>query len=466
MGSRVILLVRLASKIDFFPQKRFRTRWISRTPVKILSEDVPDEHNEIENKLRFETQILKTGSQPQTREEPPDSNLTDRNRSKLSAVVAEHLHKAKEHRTSQNKGSLGQSTKKGQHLRRADPFGLTTLGLDAETSPEELPDPDFGTHAEGSSTVSYNSSATFSKESTRAPPVQTPSTNKNPTRSETEQNGVKIRAPKSIQRKEGDDKLRKVMLLTKSKKMREKHDLVAVEGKRLVKDFIDAGATPKMIFFSRQQDIENICAVQNQIELHKVKYKQLCLWTEVATSQGVLGIFEISKILRQTPPEDALPITVICDNVRDPGNMGSVLRIAAAAGCQNVIVTKGCVDLWDSKVLRSAAGAHSRVQLINDLSWEAVPEHLPDGCVTFAADSSHLQSHPKPLLHYNKADFLLASHVALIVGGETHGLGSSALALASARLHIPLSLGVDSLNTAIAFAVIVFEARRHLTAGT
>ncbi|XP_049964622.1 rRNA methyltransferase 3, mitochondrial isoform X1 [Schistocerca serialis cubense] len=466
MGSRINLLVRLTSEINFIPQKRFRTRWLSRNPVKVLSENASDLQDGIKNKLNIETQILKAGSQAQIHEVV--SKQTDTKRNRLSNVAAERLHKQK---ASENrlKRELGQLAKEEQNSRRTDPFGLSNLIAEDENIPEKLPEIDMhtfpGSHAYGNCTVSYNSNSTVTKNSMRDQ-VQALDRNEKPTRNKTEHDPVETCAPKPVGRKGGDEKLRKIMLLTKSKKMREKNNLVAVEGKRLIQDFIDAGATPKMIFFSRQQDIKSICTGQNHIEFHRVPYKQLSLWTDVATSQGVIGLFEISNILRQTPAENSLPITIICDNVRDPGNMGSVLRIAAAAGCEKVILTKGCVDLWDSKVLRSAAGAHGRLQLIEDLSWEVVPEHLPDGCVTFAADSSQLQSHVTPLLYYNKADFHLASHIALIVGGETHGLSSSALALASARLHVPISVGVDSLNTAVAFAIIVFEARRHLTAGT
>ncbi|XP_049808406.1 rRNA methyltransferase 3, mitochondrial isoform X2 [Schistocerca nitens] len=414
MGSRINLLVRLTSEINFIPQKRFRTRWLSRNPVKVLSENASDVQDGIENKLNIETQILKAGSQVQIHEVV--SKQTDTKRYKLSNVAAERLHKQKASET-RLKRELGHLAKEEENSRRTDPFGLSNLITEDENVPEKLPETDMhtfpGSHSDGNRTVSHSSNSTVTKNSMRVQ-VHALDRNEKPTRNKTEHDPVKTGAPKPVGRKEGDEKLRKIMLLTKSKKMREKHNLVAVEGKRLIQDFIDAGATPKMIFFSRQQDIKSICTGQNHIEFHRVPYKQLSLWTNVATSQGIIG----------------------------------------------------CVDLWDSKVLRSAAGAHGRLQLIEDLSWEVVPEHLPDGCVTFAADSSQLQSHVTPLLYYNKADFHLASHIALIVGGETHGLSSYALALASARLHVPISVGVDSLNTAVAFAVIVFEARRHLTAGT
>jgi tRNA G18 (ribose-2'-O)-methylase SpoU len=81
-----------------------------------------------------------------------------------------------------------------------------------------------------------------------------------------------------------------------------------------------------------------------------------------------------------------LPITVICDNVRDPGNLGSIIRTCAAVGCDRLIAIKGCVDTWDPKVIRSGMGAHFRLPMINDVGWETIINHIPENSKIYLAD--------------------------------------------------------------------------------
>lgn len=84
-----------------------------------------------------------------------------------------------------------------------------------------------------------------------------------------------------------------------------------------------------------------------------------------------------------------LPISVICDNIRDPGNLGTIIRTCASIGCDRLIATKGCVDIWDPKVIRSAMGAHFRLPLINDVGWETIPQHIPEKSHIYLADHKY-----------------------------------------------------------------------------
>ena len=91
-----------------------------------------------------------------------------------------------------------------------------------------------------------------------------------------------------------------------------------------------------------------------------------------------------------------LPITVICDNVRDPGNMGTIIRTCAAVGCDRLVALKGCVDIWDPKVIRSGMGAHFRLPIINDVGWETIAQHIPEHSQVFLADHKHTLEEATP----------------------------------------------------------------------
>ncbi|XP_063258854.1 rRNA methyltransferase 3, mitochondrial isoform X2 [Prinia subflava] len=197
----------------------------------------------------------------------------------------------------------------------------------------------------------------------------------------------------------------------------------------------------------------------------------------------------------------SLPLLLICDNIRDPGNLGTILRSAAGAGCEKVLLTKGCVDPWEPKVLRAGMGAHFRVPIVASLDWECVPTNLPAGTQVCVADndpaapagnasvprgagragSAAVKPSPKAAPEHEDEEGAAGAPevaaqryyedwarapVAVVIGGETHGLSPAALRLAAStggkRLVIPVVPGVDSLNSAIAAGIVLFEGRRQL----
>lgn len=91
--------------------------------------------------------------------------------------------------------------------------------------------------------------------------------------------------------------------------------------------------------------------------------------------------FSLSKIeelvSRREELSSPLPITLLLDNIRDPGNMGSILRVAAAIGCKKVLATTGCVNPWNPKTLRAAAGSHLLIPISRNIQWHDIHNHVP-----------------------------------------------------------------------------------------
>jgi TrmH family RNA methyltransferase len=147
-----------------------------------------------------------------------------------------------------------------------------------------------------------------------------------------------------------------------------------------------------------------------------------------------------------------LDFVFIPDAVRDPGNLGTMLRTAAAAGVGAVFLPPGVVDPFAPKVVRAAMGAHFRVP-VYPLSWEEIHNHLNAYALRVylaAAGAGQV---------YTQADF--RSPLALIIGGEAEGAGQQARQLAAEYVHIPMSGDVESLNAAIAGAILMFEVVRQ-----
>ncbi|NXO78750.1 MRM3 methyltransferase, partial [Sitta europaea] len=299
----------------------------------------------------------------------------------------------------------------------------------------------------------------------------------------------------------GDRRLGKVVTLAKSKKFRDNHGKVLLEGHRLIKDALEAGAVPQTLFFSTVGHLKLLPEAEiKRASLVKVKFEDIKTWSDLVTPQGLLGIFSKPDPAKMSYPAaqlaSSLPLLLICDNIRDPGNLGTILRSAAGAGCEKVLLTKGCVDPWEPKVLRAGMGAHFRVPIIASLDWESVPTNLPAGTQVCVADNhdpdapgtagsapdspkAPVKSSPKaaPEDEEGAAGIpeLAAQHyyedwarapVAVVIGGETHGLSAAALRLAAGtggrRLLIPVVPGVDSLNSAIAAGIVLFEGKRQL----
>ncbi|XP_063239142.1 rRNA methyltransferase 3, mitochondrial isoform X1 [Bacillus rossius redtenbacheri] len=273
-----------------------------------------------------------------------------------------------------------------------------------------------------------------------------------------------------------------LMSSVKSKKQREKKGYILLEGRRLIADSLAAGVVPRYVFFSRTSDVAGLRLPATQ--LYKIPYKTISLWSDVTTSQGVIAICKLPASEDIESSGEELPLTIVCDNVREPGNLGAILRTAVGAGCRQVVLTKGCMDLWDPKVLRSGVGAHFRMKIFRDVAWEEVSDILGTSFVCLAdnnlgdADCGESETgehdqeakdpqarHTVPVVPYYDVNYARQTSVVLVLGGEAHGLSPSAYQLAASRkgvrVHIPLANGTESLNTGTALGVIVFEMKRQ-----
>jgi TrmH family RNA methyltransferase len=157
-----------------------------------------------------------------------------------------------------------------------------------------------------------------------------------------------------------------------------------------------------------------------------------------------------------TPTAPAPPRADFClliDDVQDPGNVGSMLRTAAAAGVTHVLLSKGSAFAWSPKVLRAGQGAHFCVAIHEDVDLPAwAGAHRASGGEVVATVATGGES------VYNAP---LDGRVAVAIGNEGSGLSPSLLAQATQRITIPMAKGVESLNAAAAAAIVLFECVRQ-----
>ncbi len=168
--------------------------------------------------------------------------------------------------------------------------------------------------------------------------------------------------------------------------------------------------------------------------------------SETETSQGILAVLEVTQL----PIPQSLSFVLILDQIRDPGNLGTLLRTAAAAGVQAVFLPPETAEAFAPKVVRAGMGAHFRLP-IHPLTWDEIR-------TTTRGLKIHLADMEGDFPCW-QADF--RSPLALIVGGEADGASQPARELATSRVSIPMPGRTELLNAAVAGAILMFEVVRQ-----
>jgi len=225
-----------------------------------------------------------------------------------------------------------------------------------------------------------------------------------------------------------------------------------VEGVRLIEEMIKAGHEPAFFFYTEEGFgnprasglVEGLTSTST--EVMSVSEGVMRFMADTKTPQGVLAVTPFPEL---EPVESRL--TLVLDAVRDPGNLGTILRTAEAADVGQVITIRGTVDPFSPKVVRGGMGAHFRLPIQRDLNWEQAGRAVEERGVLLA---DARQGTPYYEVNWRRP-------IALIVGGEAHGAGRTAQGLATERVTIPMAEGVESLNVAVAAGIMLFEAARQ-----
>jgi RNA methyltransferase, TrmH family len=234
------------------------------------------------------------------------------------------------------------------------------------------------------------------------------------------------------------------------RQVRQREGRFVAEGTRLAEEVVRAGVRPALVFYTEAwgdtpagQRLLPMLRPTDQGDW-QVSEAVMAACSDTEAPQGVLAVVPFLSIAPRAG------LILILDQIRDPGNMGAILRSAEASGVGQVILAPGTVDLYNQKVVRGAMGAHFRLPVAN-LGWAAISVRLK-GRAVWLADAAGETA-------YDRVDWTVPS--ALIVGGEAAGAGDEAAAQATGRVSIPMAGGAESLNAAMAATVILFEAARQ-----
>jgi len=224
------------------------------------------------------------------------------------------------------------------------------------------------------------------------------------------------------------------------------------EGLHLAQAALAAAVPVEALLLRRDAAHPELAAVLGQLPATVPRYELApALYDQLAPVEHGVGLMLVLPVPAPPLPEAATVDCVFLDGVQDPGNVGAILRTAAAAGVRHVLASAGTASLWAPKVLRAAMGAHFRLTLHERVAADALAQALQGPWIAAVAhDAPSLWQAPLP-----------AGAVGWIFGAEGAGPSPAALAACAQRVCIPTSDAVESLNVAAAAAVCLFERLRQ-----
>lgn len=244
------------------------------------------------------------------------------------------------------------------------------------------------------------------------------------------------------------------------RKYREEMKHFLVEGVRLAEEAYKAGVLETLFYSENVLDTERGRALLHtlnekqsaQIYLQEVTPQVLHVLAETESPQGLVGIVrqQENNLEQQLLSQTAL--ILIADSLQDPGNLGTMIRTAWCAGVDAVVCLPGTVDPYNGKTVRASMGGIFNVAIITGVEWDSVWAWCQEQRLQIVAGGLHGQPHFT--LDY-------APKVALVIGNEGQGLTHVQPEQIDAQVTIPLAVGAESLNAAVACGVLVYEIMRQ-----
>jgi len=244
---------------------------------------------------------------------------------------------------------------------------------------------------------------------------------------------------------------KELIKLTGSSRQRRKAGQTLLDGAHLVQAYLLAGKRPQHLLVNaaaaQDAEIGSLIAQLSDVPLTCLDDALFGELTELKTPSGLLALIELPK--PHVAPSHSR-FCLLLEDIQDPGNLGSILRTAAAAGCDAAFLSTGCADVWSPKVLRAAMGGHFVLSIHEHADLFNVAAVF-EGAI-FATSLQTTTS-----LYDSK----LTGSIAFAFGNEGAGLSLDMLDVVRHKIIIPMPGKVESLNVAAAAAVCLFEAVRQ-----
>ncbi len=239
--------------------------------------------------------------------------------------------------------------------------------------------------------------------------------------------------------------VKKYSSLTQTK-FRRQYGLFLAEGPHLVEELLESKWEIECVIVSADSPAPNLPSHRKTVAIESVGKKILEKISDTRTPQDILAVVRIPKFgIHDLEKDDRIIVT---DKIKDPGNMGTIIRSAAAFGFTAIVTTTGSADIFSPKVIRSTQGAIFAMTTVQDQNPGAIIERFGSshGIYVLSGDGDYLLESVE-----------IKRKSVLVVGGEISGVSAELLNSADYKVRIPISRDIESLNAAVAAAIAMYR---------
>ncbi len=246
----------------------------------------------------------------------------------------------------------------------------------------------------------------------------------------------------------------KLISSLQKKKFRDQEQLFVAEGYKLIHDLLESKLEAKYIVHTNETNISDLLKYNKKLEFIICSASEIKKISSLKTPSNLVGVFKIQHV-EINDNEIKKSLSILLDNIQDPGNLGTIIRLADWFGIQHIFCSKNTVDLYNPKVIQATMGALSRVKIIyTDLS-QLIEKFA---CADFPIYGTFLEGETIYNSQLNTQGFI-------IMGNEGKGISSDIKPLVTKKLFIPNfpkdQATSESLNVSIACSIVCSEFRRR-----
>lgn len=256
--------------------------------------------------------------------------------------------------------------------------------------------------------------------------------------------------------------VKRIRSLVSDRDQREQERKLVVEGIRMIEEVLAAGVPIDVLLYDPDVSAHPRAAAalaasrRRDVRLVQASSHVVAACSQVETPQGLVAVVAKPAVALAQVAGRPDQLTVVADRIQDPGNLGTMIRIADAAGATGVIVTRGSVDPTNPKAVRATMGSLFHLPVVEAAAEDAI---------------ATLRAHRVRILiadQHGAIEYTAASYrrpVALVLGNEGEGVDAPWREVAEAAVRIPLYGRAESLNVAVAAGLLLYEANRQGTSG-
>lgn len=243
----------------------------------------------------------------------------------------------------------------------------------------------------------------------------------------------------------------KLIKALSQKKVRESSGLFLIEGIKLLEEANNKGVKIKYLIVN--ETVESVSKINQDCQVLRLPGNLFKKISDTVSPQGIIAVAEQTEISLADIILSANPLIVVLNGLQDPGNLGTIIRTSAAVGATAALLTKGTVDLYNPKVIRSTMGSLFQVPIINGINDDETVKWLSHHSINIMVADLDGEE------YYHSANF--KEPLALVIGNENRGPSNIWRKAAYKKIKIPILGSTESLNASVATGIILYEAVRQ-----